>query len=77
MQFTYLGHSAFIIIVNGKRLLFDPFISGNSLAQHIDCSKIETDYILVSHGHGDHLIDAATIAQRNEALVISSPEICA
>lgn len=76
MQFTYFGHSCFLVETNGSKLLFDPFISGNELAKHIDLNSIEADYILVSHGHADHIADAVTLAQSTGALVIASWEIC-
>ena len=52
MKFTFYGHACFAIETGGKKLLFDPFISGNELAKDIDIKSIEADYILVSHGHG-------------------------
>lgn len=76
MELTYLGQSGFSVTVNGKILVFDPFITGNPLAKGIDASRIAADYILVSHGHGDHIADAAPIAKRTGAKVISSPEVC-
>lgn len=76
MNFTYLGQSGFTVTIKGKKLLFDPFITGNPLAKHIDANTIDADYILVSHGHGDHIADAVPIAKRTNAKVISSPEIC-
>lgn len=75
MQLTYYGHSCFNINVSGKNLLFDPFISGNELAKNIDVSKIKADYILISHGHEDHLADAASIAKRNNATIVSNYEV--
>jgi len=59
----------------GKKLLFDPFISGNELAAHIDVDQIECDYILISHGHRDHLQDTERIAARTKAKIISNYEI--
>ena len=41
-----------------RKLLFDPFITGNPLAKHIDIEQIEADYILISHGPDDHMADA-------------------
>ncbi len=76
MQFRYLGQSGFSVTLQEKTLLFDPFISGNLLAKSIDPASIEADYILVSHGHEDHIADVASIAQRTHAEVISNPEIC-
>lgn len=62
MKYTYYGQSCFLLEADGKKFLFDPFITPNPLAKHIDISKIEADYILVSHGHGDHVADLITIA---------------
>ena len=75
MKVTYYGHSCFAVEVNGKTLLFDPFISGNPLATQIDSKKIKADYILVSHGYGDHLGDTVEIAKRTNATVVSVYEI--
>jgi L-ascorbate metabolism protein UlaG (beta-lactamase superfamily) len=75
MKVTYYGHSCFDVLVAGKHLLFDPFISGNSLAASVDVNVVPADYILVSHGHDDHILDAVAIAKRTNALVISNFEI--
>ena len=75
MKFTFYGHACFAIETNGKKLLFDPFITGNELAKDIDINKIEADYILVSHGHGDHVADLVSIAKRTGAMVIAAFEI--
>lgn len=75
MQFTYYGHSCFSIKVNGKYLLFDPFITGNELAKDIDINNIEADYILLSHGHSDHVADAEAIAKRTGAVIIATYEV--
>ncbi|HRO42484.1 MAG TPA: metal-dependent hydrolase [Flavipsychrobacter sp.] len=75
MRFTYYGQSCFLMEIAGKKILFDPFISGNHLAKEIDVNSIEADYILVSHGHEDHTGDLLSIAKRTGALVVSSYEI--
>lgn len=75
MKITYYGHACFAIEVNGNHLLFDPFITSNSLATKIDITKIKADYILISHGHEDHIADAAAIAKQTGATVISNFEI--
>lgn len=75
MQFTYYGHSCFSVKIQGKTILFDPFITGNELAGYIDVDKIQADYILVSHGHSDHVGDLLSIAKRTGALVIAAFEI--
>ena len=75
MKFTYYGHSCFAVEINGKNILFDPFISGNELAKNIKINDISADYILVSHAHADHIADCIAIALRNNAKVIGSWEI--
>jgi len=61
--------------INGYKLLFDPYISPNELSSEIDIETIETDYILLSHGHQDHIHDAEAIAKRCNAKIISNYEI--
>jgi L-ascorbate metabolism protein UlaG (beta-lactamase superfamily) len=76
MQFTYYGHSCFSVQINGKQLLFDPFITYNELANNIiDIDSIKADYILVSHGHADHIADCVRIATQTGAKVICNWEI--
>jgi len=75
MKITYYGHSCFGIEVCGKHLLFDPFVTANPLASGINVEQIPADYILVSHGHFDHIADCVAIAKRTGATVISTYEI--
>ncbi|HEX8490342.1 MAG TPA: metal-dependent hydrolase [Chthoniobacterales bacterium] len=75
MKFTYYGHACFSVEAGGKTLLFDPFISPNPLAKEIDVTKIAADFILVSHGHGDHVADVIDIAKRTGATVIAPYEV--
>jgi len=75
MKITYYGHACFGAEVAQKALLFDPFITGNELARNIDVKKVPADYILISHGHQDHMGDAVEIAQRTGAMIISNYEI--
>ena len=75
MKFTYYGHSCFSVQTSGKTLLFDPFISGNPLASGIKIKSIKADYILISHGHEDHIADAVALAKQTGAKVISNFEI--
>lgn len=75
MNITYFGHSCFGVEINGKHLLFDPFISTNELAKNIDVHAIKADYILISHGHEDHIADVIAIANRTKAIVICAYEV--
>lgn len=75
MKITYYGHASFGIETQNKHLLFDPFITPNELAKDIQVDSVPADYILLSHGHGDHVADAAAIAKRTGAPIISNYEI--
>src|ERR1035437_510662 len=75
MKVTCYGHACFSVVAGGKALLFDPFISPNPLAKSIDVKRVPADYILVSHGHEDHLADAVEIARRTNATVIANFEV--
>ena len=75
MKVAYYGHACFSVVIGGRTLLFDPFISGNPLATAVDAAKVPADYILVSHGHDDHVGDAVAIARRTNALVIANYEV--
>lgn len=75
MKFTYYGHASFMIETQGKKLLFDPFISPNELASDIDISTIKPDYIILSHGHSDHVADVEQIYNQSEATIISTYEV--
>jgi L-ascorbate metabolism protein UlaG (beta-lactamase superfamily) len=75
MKLTYYGQSCFAVETGGKNLLFDPFISPNELAGHINIANIRADYILLSHGHQDHTADAIQIAKQNDATIIGAFEV--
>ena len=75
MKVTFYGHACFAVRIANKNVLFDPFITGNDLAKEIDPKSIQADYILISHGHADHLGDAADIAKRTGATIVSNFEI--
>lgn len=75
MKVTYYGHSCFMVEFLDKRLLFDPFISGNDLVKDVDISGIKPTHILVTHGHQDHVLDVEVIAKQSGATLISNFEI--
>lgn len=74
LSITAHGHSAFSVHVNGTHLLVDPFLNDNPLAT-IGADDVAPDYILLTHGHGDHVGDAVAIARRTGAMVIANFEI--
>lgn len=75
MKLTYYGHACFAVETEGKTILFDPFITHNQQAKHIDISTIKADFIFLSHGHGDHVADAVAIAKSTNALCVAAAEI--
>ena len=75
MKITFYGHACFQVALEGATLLFDPFISPNEKAKDINLDEIQADWILVSHGHQDHVADVAHIAKNTGAKVISNYEI--
>ncbi len=75
VKVTYYGQSCFEIQTKGKYLLTDPMISLNPLAKHVDKNQLKADYILVSHGHGDHTFDVIDIAKNTDPVIISNYEI--
>ena len=74
MKLTYLGHSAFWLDASGYKLVFDPFITGNPMAS-VKPKGLKPDYILISHGHSDHLGDSLEIARGANATIIAPYEL--
>jgi L-ascorbate metabolism protein UlaG (beta-lactamase superfamily) len=73
-KLTWYGHATLGLETGGHKLIIDPFFSGNPAAP-IGPEAVEADFILVSHGHGDHVGDTVSIAKRTGATVISNFEI--
>ena len=75
MKITSYGHSCYAVESNGSRILFDPFITENPLASKISLEAIQADYLLITHGHFDHIADAEKLLQQTKAHLISNVEI--
>lgn len=74
-KLIWLGHGSWLIETGDHRVLLDPFLNGNPSAQLKPEDLDPIGHILVSHGHFDHVADAATIANRNGATIVSCFEI--
>lgn len=74
VEITWHSHSCLTFECNGVKLLTDPFITDNPVTE-TSADTVEADYILISHGHGDHVGDALAIAERTGATVIANHEI--
>lgn len=74
MKLTWLGHATWLIEAAGGRAILDPFLDDNPAAS-MKAAQVEVDTILLSHGHFDHMADAAAIANRTGATVVANYEI--
>ncbi len=78
MKITWLGHSAFLAQGAGATVLIDPFFTGNPLFSESFLQQISSvDAIILTHGHGDHLGDAVTLAGKFKAKIFALFEVCA
>lgn len=74
-RLTFHGHATFSIDCDdGTALVIDPFFADNPSCDH-DGSEVAADFVLLTHGHGDHIADAPALVQRTGATVIASFEI--
>ena len=71
---TWYGHATLGLETGGVKLLIDPFFNGNPAAT-VKPEEVSADYILITHGHGDHVGDTVVIAKRTGATAISNAEI--
>lgn len=73
-KLTYYGHDAFVVETEKARIAIDPFLTGNPLAP-VAAVDLSIDYVLLTHGHGDHLGDGLDLAKRCGATIISTFEL--
>jgi L-ascorbate metabolism protein UlaG (beta-lactamase superfamily) len=74
MKFTFLGHAAGYLETGSDKFLFDPFLTGNPKAS-VSADQVSPTYILLTHGHSDHVGDAVTISKRTGAPIITTFEL--
>jgi L-ascorbate metabolism protein UlaG (beta-lactamase superfamily) len=74
IKYTWIGHGTHFLDIGGKRILVDPFFTNNP-STDVSPESVAADYILVSHGHGDHVGDLMLIANKTGATVIANTEI--
>lgn len=74
MKITWFGHSAWLVETSGARIAMDPFLKDNP-SSPVQPDDLNVDAILVSHGHFDHMSDAASIANRCGATIVANFEI--
>ena len=71
---TYFSHSSFLLDDGTHKVLIDPFLTGNPTAP-VSGAEVDADFIVLTHGHGDHLGDALEIAKRCDAEIIAVNEL--
>jgi L-ascorbate metabolism protein UlaG (beta-lactamase superfamily) len=74
-ELTWLGHASWQLKSGKHTLLIDPFLDDNPSAT-ARSPDVAADFIFCSHGHFDHVADAAKIASRTGAMIVSNYEIC-
>ena len=76
MIITFYGQNSFSIKIGDINIIIDPFITGNKLSKDkVDINKLNADYILLTHAHQDHILDAEAIASNTGAVIVSNFEI--
>tara|TARA_R100000935_G_scaffold58415_2_gene95435 strand:- start:122576 stop:123256 length:681 start_codon:yes stop_codon:yes gene_type:complete len=76
MKITFYGQNSLALQIGGKHIIVDPFITGNELSKDkVDIMDLKADYILLTHAHQDHILDAEAIAKNTGATIVSNYEI--
>ncbi len=76
MKITFYGQNTLALKIGDINVLVDPFITGNDLAKDkVDIMDLKADYILLTHAHQDHILDAEAIAKNTGAVIVSNFEI--
>lgn len=75
VQVTWHGHATLSLNIDGVRLVVDPFFAPNNPAARSTVDDVEADFVLITHGHGDHVADAVALIKRTGATAVVKPEI--
>ncbi len=76
MKITFYGQNTLALKIGEINVLVDPFITGNDLSKDkVDIMNLKADYILLTHAHQDHTLDAEAIARNTGAVIVSNYEI--
>ncbi|NRR02410.1 metal-dependent hydrolase [Brevibacillus sp. RS1.1] len=74
LDIRFHGHSAVQVTSEGHSIMIDPFISGSPVAA-TKLEDISVQYILLTHGHLDHILDAVELAKKNDATIVATHEL--
>ena len=75
MKLTYLGHSCFLMVSGGLRVLIDPFITPNPLAKGLSLEGLDPTHVFLTHGHEDHVADAEAVLRNSNAQLVAPYEV--
>lgn len=75
VKLTWYGHAAWGIDADGTKIVVDPFLKPNNPSAQVTAEELKADFILVTHGHGDHVADLVALAKQTGATVICNFEI--
>jgi L-ascorbate metabolism protein UlaG (beta-lactamase superfamily) len=77
LAITWYGHATFLIRTpGGKRVMVDPWLTGNPACPDALKKPPKADLLLITHGHRDHMEDAVPVARESGAAVVAMPELC-
>ena len=77
IKLTWLGHATFRLETpGGKTIIIDPWVMNNPACPPQERNVKKVDFMLITHGHGDHIGDAVEIAKRHNPKVVAIPEMC-
>lgn len=74
VNLTWFGHATWLLCAGDDRILIDPFLTENPKAT-VGPDEVKANYIAITHGHFDHIADAADVAKANDATIIANYEI--
>lgn len=74
VELTWMGHATWLLKSGEHRIIVDPFLSENPAAK-VAAKDVQADFVLITHGHFDHVADAAEIANANHATLVANYEI--
>lgn len=74
MKITFLGHAGLLVEGAGKKIVIDPFLSGNPVAT-MQADELKADVIVLTHGHEDHTNDAPAVALANDCPILAVVEL--
>ena len=75
LKLTFHGHACFSLEADTRRVIIDPYLTGNPTADIPLARLPKVDAVLLTHGHGDHLGDAIPLAQRDRATIVATAEL--